>query len=99
MAKSNITVKLFVDWDNRRVMTSGELSEYRDELIGEMKTDGRFEAWLDDNFMASEVWDNADNIEDNWDEHCEEEADTELENLEEVEIDLMPHEYKVGCPF
>ena len=99
MAKSNITVKLFVDWDNRRIMTSSDVSDYRDELISEMKSDGRFEVWLDENYCASEVWDNANNIEENWDEYCEAEADTELENLEEIEIDLMPHEYKAGYPF
>ena len=99
MAKSNITVKLFVDWNNERIMTSDELSDYHDELINEMKSDGQFEVWLDENYCASEVWDNADNIEDAWDEHCEEKVGIEIDRLEEVEIDLMPHEYKVASPF
>ena len=100
MAKSDITVKLFVDWDNRRIMTSNDVSEYRDELISEMKDGGQFETWLDENYCASDVWDNADNIEDAWDEHCEEEADNEIERLEEVELYLNSNEYEaMGRPF
>ena len=100
MAKSNITVKLFVDWDNRRIMTSSDVSEYRDELISEMKESGQFETWLDDRYYASEVWGNEDNVEEEWDEYCEAEADTEVERLEEVEFELLPHEYEaMGRPF
>ena len=99
MAKSNITVKLFVDWDNRRIMTSGDVAEYREELINDIKDSGQFEVWLDDRYCASEVWGNEDNVEEEWDEYCEAEADSKMEDIEEVEYELMPYEYKVNTPF
>lgn len=99
MTKAPINVKLFIDWDNRRVMASEDLKEYRDELISEIKDSGQFEVWLDDKYYASEVWGNEDNVEVEWDEYCEAEADSKMEDIEEVELYCMPHEYSIDTPF
>lgn len=99
MAKSNITVKIFVDWDEHRVFTKDDLDDYRDEIREELKADGNFECWLDENFCASEVWDNADNIEDAWDEHIDDRVDEKIEALEEIEMVCYPCDYDITGPF
>lgn len=99
MAKSNITVKLFVDWDRQVILTSDELDEYRDNRKDEIANEINFEDWLDRNYNASDVWDNADNINNDWDEYLEERIADEMADIDEVEIDFMPHEYKVNAPF
>ena len=99
MAKSNIVVKIFVDWDNQQVFTKNDLDSYRESIADEFRTGGYFETWLDENFCASEVWDNADNIEDNWDEYITERVDERVEALEEVELMCYPDEYDIERPF
>lgn len=99
MAKSNITATVFVDWDRQIILTTDELDEYRDNRKDELANEVDFDTWLDENYSASEVWDNADNINDNWDEYLEERVADEMADIDEVEIDFMPHEYKVNCPF
>ena len=99
MAKSNITATVFVDWDRQIILTTDELDEYRDNRKDELANEVDFDTWLDENYSASEVWDNADNINDNWDEYLEGCVADEMADIDEVEIDFMPHEYKVNCPF
>lgn len=99
MAKSNITATLYVDWDRQVILTSDELDEYRDKRKDELAEDVNFDTWLDENYSASEVWDNADNVNDDWDEYLEGRVANEMSDIDEVEIDLMPHEYKVASPF
>ncbi len=99
MAKSNIVVKVFVDWDNQQIYTKGDLDDYRDQIADELKADGNFECWLDENFCASEVWDNADNIGDAWDEHIQEEVDERIEALDVIELMCYPNEYDIERPF
>lgn len=99
MAKSNITATVYVDWDRHEILTTDELDEYRDKRKDEIAEEVVFEEWLDRNYNASDVWDNADNINNDWDEYLEGRVADEMADIDEVEIDFMPHEYKVNCPF
>ena len=87
-------IKIYVDYENKNVLTEEDYKEVLNERAKSYKSDNEaFEDWLNDRYSASEIFKmkshDLDKVIERWEGVCEEDAEEDMGmELSEYEIDV-----------